>query len=87
MGDFGATSIMATDVNANMVSLLNTTNCIIHAALLFVGNASYAFDLTDLAYGGLHFVATQTGITTLSKSLKVHVNGVDYYIPLCTGTT
>jgi len=26
-------------------------------------------------------------VTTQAKSLKVHVDGVDYYIPLCTGTT
>ena len=87
MGDFGATSIMASDANANMISVLNTTNCIINSALQFIGNAKYAFDLTDLAFGGAHFVATQTGIATLSKSLKVHVDGTDFYIPLCTGTT
>jgi hypothetical protein len=87
MGDFGATSNLATDANANMIALLNTTNCIIHSALLFTGNANYLFDVTDLSFGGAHFVATQTGITTLAKSLKVHVNGTDYYIPMCTGTT
>jgi hypothetical protein len=85
MGDFGATAYLATDANANMIVLLNTTSCIIHSAMLFTGNASYAFDLTDL--GTTRFVATQTGLTTLAKSLKVHVNGTDYYIPLCTGTT
>lgn len=83
MGDFGDTSIMATDVNANMVSLLNTTNCIINSALLFIGNASYAFDLTDLLYGGAHFIVGTTA-STASGCLKVKINGVAKYIQLYT---
>jgi hypothetical protein len=83
MGDFGATSIMSTDANANMVSLLNTTSCLINSALLFIGNASYAFDLTDLGAGGAHFIVGTTG-STASGCLKVKINGVAKYIQLFT---
>jgi hypothetical protein len=86
MGDFGATSIMATDDNANMVSLLNTTNCIIHSALLFIGNASYALDLNDLAFGGAHFIlASPVNTGDLANvKVKVRINGADYFLPLYT---
>lgn len=33
------------------------------------------------------FVGAQTGVTTVAKHLKVSINGVAHYIPLCTGTT
>lgn len=33
------------------------------------------------------FVGTSTGVTTISKHLHVKINGTDYYIPLCSGTT
>jgi len=84
--DFGATSIMATDANANMITLLNTTNCIINAALLFTGNASYLFDVNDEAFGGAHFVQP-TSVNTgdlANVKLKVHVGGSVYYLPLYT---
>ena len=82
-GDFGATSIMANDVNANMITVLNTTNCIINSALQFIGNASYAFDLTDLNFGGVHFANTSAANpTTAGGQLKVLVNGHIRYIQL-----
>ena len=81
MADFGATSIMASDANANMITVLNTTNCIINSALEFIGNASYAFDLTDLAYGGAHFVVGTTA-STAAGCLKVHINGAVRYLQL-----
>jgi hypothetical protein len=82
MGDFGATSIMATDVNANMVSLLNTTNCLINAGIQFTGNASYAFDFSDLAYGGKHFITTGASGGSNTKCLIVHIDGSPMKIQL-----
>lgn len=75
--DFGATSIMASDANANMISLTNTTNCIINSALQFIGNATYAFDLTDLDFGGAHFYHNSgSGLGSIGTDyLVVHVNG------------
>ena len=81
MGDFGATSIMTTDANANMIAVLNTTNCIINSALFFYGNAAYAMDLTDAAYGGAHFVVGTTA-STAAGCLKVHINGNVRYLQL-----
>ena len=77
---------MATDTNANMITLLNTTNCIINAALLFTGNASYLFDVNDEAFGGAHFVQPTSVITgdLANVKLKVHVGGSVYYLPLYT---
>jgi hypothetical protein len=82
--DFGATSIMASDANANMVSLTNTTNCIINSALQFIGNATYAFDLTDLDYGGAHFYHNSgSGLGSIGTDyLVVHVNGNVRHIAL-----
>jgi hypothetical protein len=82
MGDFGATSIMASDANANMISLLNTTNCLINAGLKFIGNASYAFDFSDLAYGGKHFITTGASGGTNSKCLIVLIDGSPMKIQL-----
>lgn len=82
--DFGATSIMASDANANMIALTNTTNCIINSALQFIGNATYAFDLTDLAAGGAHFVVGTTA-STAAGCLKVHINGAVRYLQLYSG--
>jgi len=75
--DFGATSIMSSDANANMISLTNTTNCIINSALQFIGNATYAFDLTDLDFGGAHFYHNSgSGLGTIGTDyLVIHVNG------------
>ena len=81
MGDFGATSIMTTDANANMIAVLNTTNCIINSAMFFYGNAAYAFDFTDAAYGGAHFIVGTTA-STAAGCLKVHMNGSVRYIQL-----
>lgn len=84
MGDFGATSIMSSDANANMISVLNTTNCVINSGLQFIGNATYAFDLSDLAFGGKHFIITAAVGGSQSKKLKVNIDGTAMYIPLNT---
>jgi len=82
MGDFGATSIMASDANANMITILNTTNCLIHSGLQFSGNASYAFDFSDLAYGGKHFITTGASGGSNSKCLIVLIDGTPMKIQL-----
>ena len=82
MGDFGATSIMTSDANANMITILNTTNCIINSGLKFVGNASYAFDFSDLAYGGKHFITTGASGGSNSKCLIVLIDGTPMKIQL-----
>ena len=82
MGDFGSTAHLATDSLANMVSLLNTTNCIINAGVQFIGNATYAFDLSDLAYGGKHFITTGASGGTNTKCLIVNIDGSPMKIQL-----
>jgi hypothetical protein len=82
MGDFGAASIMTSDANANMITILNTTNCIINSGLKFVGNASYAFDFSDLAYGGKHFITTGASGGSNSKCLIVLIDGTPMKIQL-----
>jgi hypothetical protein len=80
--DFGATSIMASDALANMISLTNTTSCIIHSALQFIGNASYALDLQDLASGGKHFITTGASGGSNTKCLVVLIDGTPMKIQL-----
>jgi hypothetical protein len=82
MGDFGSSANLATDANANMVALLNTTNCLIHSAILFTGNASYAFDFSDLAFGGKHFITTGASGGTNAKCLVVLIDGTPMKIQL-----
>ena len=82
MGDFGATSIMSSDANANMISILNTTNCLINSGLKFIGNASYAFDFSDLAYGGKHFITTGASGGSNTKCLTVLIDGSPMKIQL-----
>ncbi|MGD0039104.1 MAG: hypothetical protein ABSE84_01595 [Isosphaeraceae bacterium] len=86
MGDFGATANLATDANAYMEALLNTTACLIHSVFQVEARASYLMDITDDptgGYGAQYCVAAQaSGLA--SMKLKVHVKGTDYYIPLYT---
>lgn len=82
-GDMGATSTAATATGADILKLTNTTSTIINSAIKVVANASYALDITDLAYGGAHFVVGTTA-STASGCLKVLINGVAKYIQLFT---
>lgn len=62
------------------------------ALALFVGRATYAFDISDL--GNADFLedtagtsagqCAQTGGVVFAKALKVRVNNTGYWIPLCT---
>jgi len=82
--DFGATSNLASSAYLNGQVVLNTTNCIINAAVKVVANASYLFDVTDLSYGGSHFyVHSGSGLGSIGTDyLVVLVNGVAKHIPL-----
>jgi len=85
--DAGATAsaaIIATPGNVSMINMTNTTSALITAALSFVGNAAYAFSLSDLAYGGPHFIITAAVGGSQTTKLKVLINGVAFYIPLYT---
>ena len=80
-GDMGATSTAVTATGADILKLTNTTNTIINSAIMVNANASYLMDITDAAYGGVHFVVGTTA-STAAGCLKVKVDGVVRYLQL-----
>jgi hypothetical protein len=70
--------------NVNGIYVENATGNAINSVLQAVCTANYAFDLSK---GSGNFGVAQTGITSLSKGLPVKIDGVVYYIPLCTGNS
>jgi hypothetical protein len=84
-GAAASSAVVSAPTKISLAIMTNTTSAVIHAVQTIIANAAYLFDITDLS--GDTFVVTSSGVTTQAKSLKVHVDGVDYYIPLCTGTT
>ena|ERR1017187_2991454 len=80
-GDMGATSTAVTATGADILKLTNTTNTIINSAIMVAANATYLIDISDLAYGGAHFVVGTTA-STAAGCLKVHVNGNVRYLQL-----
>jgi hypothetical protein len=88
MADFGATSIMASDANANMITVLNTTQCTIHAVQTSIVKASFWQDIQEI--NGTNFTkTTSTSVTNVGTSgwLKILVNGQTRYIALGDGVT
>jgi len=86
IADFGASSSLATDTLANMLFLSNNTACVINAGIKMNLNATYVADLSD-PQGNYHWLTAQTGVTSVSKALSVFVDGVHYFIPLCTSSS
>lgn len=82
--DFGATSILTTDTNASLLLLTNTTNCLINAVVTVAANATYFADISDLAFGGKHFIVSGAVGGSQDKKLKCLIDGTAYYIPLNT---
>src|ERR1035437_1746858 len=85
--DLGATAsaaIIAAPTKVNGIVITNTTAAVINAGMLFVGNATNLFDVTDLAAGGQHFFQhTGAGLGTITTSyLVISVNGATYHLPL-----
>lgn len=76
--DWGATATTPTSAECNVIRVQNTTAAVINSLIYGYGKATYFADLSDNGAGW--FVATAP--TSLAKSLKVHVNGTTYYIPL-----
>lgn len=76
--DMGATSAIAY-TGANGIVFLNTTTKLINSVLQTEAKAAYLFDLNDLSQGQ-YIVATAKG-SGWDKSLKIKLNGTDYYIP------
>jgi hypothetical protein len=81
IADMGATSPLATDGNAKVLALFNTTNCLLGSVIYAYANASFFMDLTDPAYGGANW-AVLTTAATAAGTLKVKVNGNTRYIQL-----
>ena len=77
--DMGATAHLATDTLADLMVVLNTTTALINSILKTEAKAAYLFDLNDLSQGQ-YIVATAKG-SGWDKSLKIKLNGTDYYIP------
>ena len=83
--DAGATAsaaIIAAPTKVNMMEITNTTNAIIHSILQVEANASYFADVSDLAYGGAHWIVASAPGTIRNLYLKCLVGGVEYHIPL-----
>jgi hypothetical protein len=83
--DAGATAsaaIIAAPTEVNMMEITNTTNAIIHSILQVEANASYFADVTDLAYGGTHWIVASAPGTIRNLYLKCLIGGVEYHIPL-----
>ena len=77
--DFSTSAKLATDALADMIVTLNTSQCLINSILKTAAKASYLFDLSDLGQGA-YIVATAKG-SGWTKSLKIKLNGDEYYIP------
>ena len=84
MGATASSAIIAAPTNINAATILNTTAAVINSPLLVIANATYLFDVTDLAAGGQHFYQhTGAGLGTIGTDyLVVHVNGAVRHIPL-----
>jgi len=81
--DCGATmGASVTPGNVDILMLTNTTTKLIHAALHVVADASYFADITDLSYGGAHFLITSATAGTVTQRLKVKTPSGDLYINL-----
>ena len=84
--DCGATmssGIGAAAANIDAVVVYNTTGAKINAALRIDTNSTYLLDLSDEGGGhgaGNWIIATAKG-SGWTKSLKIKVNGADFYIP------
>jgi len=93
MGDFGATSNLATDANANMITVLNTTQCTIHAVQTSIVKASYWQDIQEINANNF-LAATSGSVTNVGTKgwIKISItpNGgstVTRYIALGDGVT
>jgi hypothetical protein len=80
-GDMGASSTAATATGADILKLTNTTNTAINSAIYVNANATFFADITDIGYGGVHFVVGTTA-STAAGCLKVKVGGATRYIQL-----
>ena len=82
IADFGATSHLTSDPLADGIVILNTTTSLIHSLIHGIADASYLLDVTDLSFGGAHFVVPIGGATIQTTCLKIRVNGADFLLPL-----
>ena len=79
--DMGATSTIVSSSSINAITVTNTTNCIMNAAMKVIVNAAYLFDLSDVAFGGAHFLVDTTA-TTAAGCIKVLAGGSVRYLQL-----
>ena len=80
-GDMGANSTAASATGADILKLTNTTNTIINSAIYVNANANYLMDITDVSYGGAHFLVGTTA-TTPAGCIKVHTPAGVRYLQL-----
>ena len=80
-GDMGASSTAASATGADILKLTNTTNTAINSAIYVNANATFFADITDIGYGGVHFVIGTTAATA-AGCLKIKVGGATRYIQL-----
>ena len=85
--DLGATAsaaIIAAATHINAITITNTTAAVVNSLLQVTANATYLFDVTDLAAGGQHFYQhTGAGLGSIGTDyLVVLVNGAVRHIPL-----
>lgn len=78
--DWGQTATTPTSTECNVIRVQNTTTAVINSLIYGYGKATYFADVSDNSGGW----AVATAPTTLSGSLKVHVNGNVRYIALYT---
>jgi hypothetical protein len=82
-GDCGATMASGvTAANVDIAVLYNTTTKLINSAIRVAMDATYLFDLSDLAYGGKHFILASGLGSITAKCLNVNIDGSAYHIPL-----
>jgi hypothetical protein len=82
--DAGATSGAASLATTKMLSITNTTTKLVNSLIYAVADASYFLNLSDLAFGGKHFIVTGAVGGSQDKKLKCNIDGTDYFIPLNT---
>jgi hypothetical protein len=83
--DCGASCAVAGPLTTvNVIKLTNTTTKLVNALIMGVADASYFADLTDLGYGGPHWLFPSTAASSLVGSIAVKINGTGMFLPLYT---
>ena len=81
IADFSTAAILATDALADMIVLLNTSQCLINSIIKTEAKANFFVDLNDLGQGA-YLDAGSGASSSCDGHIKVKCNGATHYIRL-----